>query len=149
MSDRAVVLAGGRGTRLQPYTVVLPKPLMPLGDCPILEILIRQLARYGFRRVTLAVNHQADIIRAFFGDGAKWKIQIDYSFESEPLSTIAPLRLIRDLPASRSIVYHCRDESPTARRLWRAECRYIGQPDRVQREARSELFGQHGYLRSE
>jgi NDP-sugar pyrophosphorylase family protein len=98
MSDRAVVLAGGRGTRLQPYTVVLPKPLMPLGDCPILEILIRQLARYGFRHVTLAVNHQADIIRAFFGDGAKWKIQIDYSFESEPLSTIAPLRLVRDLP---------------------------------------------------
>src|ERR1700738_1357271 len=98
MSDRAVVLAGGRGTRLQPYPVVLPKPLMPLGDCPILEVLIRQLARYGFRRVTLAVNHQADIIRAFFGDGAKWKLQIDYSLESEPLSTIAPLRLIKDLP---------------------------------------------------
>ena len=77
---------------------MLPKPLMPLGDCPILEILIRQLARYGFRRVTLAVNHQADIIRAFFGDGAKWNLQIDYSFESEPLSTIAPLRLIKDLP---------------------------------------------------
>jgi len=71
---------------------------MPLGDCPILEILIRQLARYGFSHVTLAVNHQADIIRAFFGDGAKWNLQIDYSFESEPLSTIAPLRLIRDLP---------------------------------------------------
>jgi NDP-sugar pyrophosphorylase family protein len=98
MSDRAVVLAGGRGTRLQPYTVVLPKPLMPLGEFPILEILIRQLARYGFKRVTLAVNHQADIIRAFFGDGAKWNLRIDYSLESEPLSTIAPLRLIKDLP---------------------------------------------------
>lgn len=98
MSERAVVLAGGRGTRLQPYTVVLPKPLMPLGDVPILEILIRQLARYGFNRVTLAVNHQADIIRAFFGDGSKWDLQIDYSLESEPLSTIAPLRLIEDLP---------------------------------------------------
>ena len=98
MSERAVVLTGGRGTRLQPYTVVLPKPLMPLGDVPILEVLIRQLARYGFKRVTLAVNHQADIIRAFFGDGGKWNLQIDYSFESEPLSTIAPLRLIKDLP---------------------------------------------------
>jgi NDP-sugar pyrophosphorylase family protein len=98
MSDRAVVLAGGRGTRLQPYTVVLPKPLMPLGEFPILEILIRQLARYGFKRVTLAVNHQADIIRAFFGDGAKWNLRIDYSLESQPLSTIAPLRLIEDLP---------------------------------------------------
>jgi len=77
MFDRAIVLAGGRGTRLQPYTVELPKPLMPLGDCPILEILIRQLARCDFRRVTLAVNHQADIIKAFFRDGAKWKIEID------------------------------------------------------------------------
>jgi NDP-mannose synthase len=71
---------------------------MPLGDIPILEILIRQLARYGFKRVTLAVNHQADIIKAFFGNGGKWNLQIDYSLESEPLSTIAPLKLIKDLP---------------------------------------------------
>jgi NDP-mannose synthase len=98
MFDRAVVLAGGRGTRLHPYTIVLPKPLMPLGEYPVLEILIRQLAKYGFKRVTLAVNHQADIIRAFFGDGAKWKLCIDYSLESQPLSTIAPLSLIPDLP---------------------------------------------------
>ena len=100
MSKRAVVLAGGQGTRLRPYTVTLPKPLMPLGDHPILEIIIRQLARFGFDRVTLAVNHQADIIKAFFGDGSKWKIAIDYSLEPEPLSTIAPLALIEDLPAN-------------------------------------------------
>jgi NDP-sugar pyrophosphorylase family protein len=98
MSDRAVVLAGGRGTRLRPYTVALPKPLMPLGDYPILEIIIRQLARQGFHHITLAVNHQADIIKAFFEDGAKWGVRIDYSLETKPLSTIAPLLLIQDLP---------------------------------------------------
>jgi NDP-mannose synthase len=95
---RAVILAGGLGTRLKPYTLSLPKPLMPVGDKPILEIIIRQLCRQGFRHVTLAVNHQADLLKAYFGDGSRWHIQIDYSLETEPLSTIAPLRLIRDLP---------------------------------------------------
>jgi NDP-sugar pyrophosphorylase family protein len=98
MSDRAVILAGGRGTRLRPYTVVLPKPLMPIGEYPILEVIVRQLAAQGFRRLTLAVNHQADLIRAFFGDGRRWGVKIDYSLESKPLSTIAPLTLIDDLP---------------------------------------------------
>jgi NDP-mannose synthase len=98
MSKRAVVLAGGRGSRLRPYTVVLPKPLMPIGDYPILEVIIRQLAHFGFNHITLAVNHQAEIVRAYFGDGSKWGLRIDYSLESQPLSTIAPLKLITDLP---------------------------------------------------
>ena len=98
MSKRAVILAGGKGTRLRPYTVVLPKPLMPIGDFPILEVIIRQLVQHGFHHVTLAVNHQAEIIRAFFQDGAKWGIRIDYSLEDKPLSTMAPLRLINNLP---------------------------------------------------
>jgi len=98
MSRRAVILAGGRGTRLRPYTVVLPKPLMPIGDYPILEVVVRQLAHYEFDHITLSVNHQAELIRAFFGDGSKWNLRIDYSVESEPLSTIAPLKLIDDLP---------------------------------------------------
>lgn len=98
MSKRAVILAGGKGSRLRPYTVVLPKPLMPIGDYPILEVILRQLAAQGFDRVTLAVNHQAEIVRAFCGDGSKWGISIDYSFETKPLSTIAPLKLIGDLP---------------------------------------------------
>ena len=97
-TDRAVILAGGMGTRLRPYTVVLPKPLMPIGQYPILEVVVRQLARHGFRRVTMAVNHQADLIRAFFGDGARWGLEIDYSLESVPLSTIGPLKLVKDLP---------------------------------------------------
>ncbi|MBU2699166.1 NDP-sugar pyrophosphorylase family protein [Sporomusaceae bacterium BoRhaA] len=98
MSKRAVVLAGGKGTRLRPYTVVLPKPLMPIGDYPILEVIIRQLAYYQFDHVTLAVNHQADLIKTFFGNGEKWGIKIDYSLEHKPLSTMAPLKLIPDLP---------------------------------------------------
>jgi NDP-mannose synthase len=98
MSKRAIILAGGLGTRLRPYTVVLPKPLMPIGDYPILEVVIRQLARHGFDHITLAVNHQAGLIRAFFGDGSKWHVHIDYSQEKEPLGTIGPLRLLTNLP---------------------------------------------------
>ena len=98
MSKRAVILAGGTGTRLQPYTVVLPKPLMPIGDYPILEVIIRQLVRQGFTDVTLAVNHQANLLKAFFGDGNKWGVHLDYSLEKKPISTIAPLALIPDLP---------------------------------------------------
>jgi NDP-sugar pyrophosphorylase family protein len=98
MCNRAVILAGGMGTRLRPYTMVLPKPLMPIGEYPILEVIVRQLVHHGFRHVTMAVNHQANLIKAFFGDGARWGLQIDYSLESIPLSTIAPLKLIKDLP---------------------------------------------------
>jgi NDP-mannose synthase len=98
MSRRAVILAGGKGTRLRPYTVVLPKPLMPIGDYPILEVVVRQLVRAGFGRITMAVNHQAELIKAFFGDGAKWNTLIDYSLEDKPLGTMGPLRLISDLP---------------------------------------------------
>ena len=98
MSKRAIILAGGKGTRLRPYTVVLPKPLMPIGEFPILEVIIRQLAQHGFERVTLAVNHQAEIIKAFFQEGEKWGVKIDYSLEDKPLSTMGPLQLIKDLP---------------------------------------------------
>jgi NDP-sugar pyrophosphorylase family protein len=98
MSKRAIILAGGKGTRLKPYTVALPKPLVPIGKYPILEIIIRQLVFFGFDRATLTVNHQADIIQAYFGDGSKWGINIDYSFEDKPMNTMGPLTLINDLP---------------------------------------------------
>lgn len=98
MSKRAIILAGGRGIRLEPYTVVLPKPLMPIGDYPILEVIIRQLTFHEFDHITLALNYQADIFKAFFGNGSKWGIKIDYSLETENLGTIAPLCLINDLP---------------------------------------------------
>jgi NDP-sugar pyrophosphorylase family protein len=94
----AVILAGGRGTRLRPYTVTLPKPLVPVADMPILEIIIHQLVAAGFSTATIAVNHQADLIRAYFGDGSKWGIALSYSLEQRPLGTMGPLRLIGGLP---------------------------------------------------
>jgi NDP-sugar pyrophosphorylase family protein len=98
MSKRAVILAGGKGQRLRPYTLVLPKPLMPIGEYPILEVVVRQLVSQGFDHITMALNHQANIIKAFFGDGSRWNIKIDYSLETKPLSTMGPLHLIHDLP---------------------------------------------------
>jgi NDP-sugar pyrophosphorylase family protein len=71
---------------------------MPIGDYPILEVVIRQLASYDFGHVTIAVNHHAELIKAFFGDGSKWRLRIDYSREDEPLGTMGPIRLIGDLP---------------------------------------------------
>jgi len=89
-----VLLAGGKGTRLAPYTKVLPKPLMPIGEMPILEILLRQLHRDGLNEVTLAVGHLASLLRAFFSDGSKFGINLEYSLEDKPLGTIGPLTLI-------------------------------------------------------
>lgn len=98
MGKRAVILAGGRGTRLRPYTVVLPKPLMPIGEYPILEVVVRQLASAGFNHITMAVNHQAEIIKAYFKDGQQWNVKIDYSMETSAMGTMGPLHLIQDLP---------------------------------------------------
>ena len=75
---RAIILAGGKGSRLRPYTIVLPKPLMPIGDFPILEVVVRQLIKNGFNHISMAVNHQASLIKTFFGNGEKWSINIDY-----------------------------------------------------------------------
>ena len=94
---RVVILAGGKGTRLAPYTTVLPKPLMPLGDMPVLELLLRQLRRHGLTDITIAVGHLAALIMAYFGDGARWGLKIDYSMESAPLGTAGPLGLIDGL----------------------------------------------------
>jgi NDP-sugar pyrophosphorylase family protein len=94
---RAVILAGGKGTRLHPYTLVLPKPLMPIGDLAILEIVLLQLASRGFTRVTMAVGYLAELIRAVVGDGRRYGLAIDYSHEAEPLGTAGPIGLIPDL----------------------------------------------------
>jgi len=96
---RAVILAGGKGTRLRPFTYSLPKPLMPIGgEMPILEIILKQLKKNSFNHITIAVNYMAKILQAFFRDGNDWGLKIDYSFEEKPLSTIGPLTLIDDLP---------------------------------------------------
>lgn len=95
---QALILAGGQGTRLKPYTAVLPKALVPLGDIPVLELVLRQLKYYGFTQITLAVGHLAELIEAFFGDGRKWGIEITYLREEQPLGTAGPIRTIADLP---------------------------------------------------
>jgi NDP-sugar pyrophosphorylase family protein len=94
---RAVILAGGKGTRLPPYTTVLPKPLMPIGDMPILEVVLHQLRAAGVDRVTMAVGHLAGLIRAFFADGGRFGMEIDYAVEEQPLGTVGPLSLIEGL----------------------------------------------------
>lgn len=94
---RAVILCGGKGTRLRPYTTVLPKPLMPIGDMPILEVVMRQLKQAGITRITMAVGYLAELLQAFFRDGQRIGVPIDYSFEDEPLGTVGPLTLIPDL----------------------------------------------------
>ena len=98
MIKRAIILAGGKGTRLRPYTKVFPKPMMPIGKFIILEIVIKQLKFYGFKHITISVGHQANLIKAFFGNGSKFKISIDYSLEKKPLGTMGPLNIIKNLP---------------------------------------------------
>lgn len=92
---KAVILAGGKGTRLRPYTTVFPKPLMPIGDKPILEIIIRQLKAHGFEEVLMLVGYLGELITAFFGDGKKLGVNITYYKEEQPLGTVGGMSLIR------------------------------------------------------
>jgi NDP-sugar pyrophosphorylase family protein len=94
---QAVILAGGKGKRLAPYTTILPKPLMPIDDMPILEIVLLQLKKHGFTKIVLAVGHLAGLIQAYCGDGSRWGLNITYSMEHEPLGTAGPLSLIDGL----------------------------------------------------
>ena len=89
--SRSVILAGGKGTRLLPYTRIIPKPLMPIGDKPILEIMLRQMKRAGIRQVTLTVGYLGDLLKLFFQDGSRLGLQIDYVVEAKPLGTSGPL----------------------------------------------------------
>lgn len=88
---QAVILAGGKGTRLAPYTHVFPKPMMPIGDKTILEILLGQMKRAGINHVALTVGHLAGLMRAFFQDGSQYNLDITYVHENEPLGTAGPL----------------------------------------------------------
>ena len=97
--NRAVIFAGGPGTRLRPFTTVLPKPLMPVGDRPILDIVIRQLARHGFERITIASGYLSELIEAFFRDGTNYGVSIDYHIERERLGTVGALGVIENLRA--------------------------------------------------
>ncbi|MFC2053442.1 NDP-sugar synthase [Chloroflexota bacterium] len=91
---KAVILAGGKGARLAPYSKILPKPLMPIGDMPILEILLHQLKKAGITEVIITVGHLAELLRAFFNDGERFGLKIEYSIEEVPLGTAGPLSLV-------------------------------------------------------
>lgn len=99
-----VILAGGQGSRLKPYTAVLPKPLIPVCDVPILEVLIHQLRSEGFDRLILAVNRHEGLLRSYFGDGEKFGVEITYSKEERALGTIGPLHLVCDELAENFLV---------------------------------------------
>ncbi len=95
---RAVVLAGGKGSRLLPYTVAIPKPLVPIGEIPIIDIILTQLKRFGFTEVTISVGHLAAVVMAYLGTGDRYGLTLSYVHESFPLGTAGPLTLIDDLP---------------------------------------------------
>ncbi|MFQ5853123.1 MAG: sugar phosphate nucleotidyltransferase [Candidatus Binatia bacterium] len=97
---QAVILAGGRGTRLRPYTTVLPKPLMPIGDYPIAHIVVNQLKYDGITDITMAVGHLGELLMAYFGDGSKYGVNIRYSKEDSPLGTAGPLAFIPGLDST-------------------------------------------------
>jgi NDP-sugar pyrophosphorylase family protein len=94
---QAVILAGGKGTRLSPFSKVFPKPLVPVGEKPILDMIVRQLRYFGFQRVTLAVGYMAEMIQTYMRNGEQYGMDIDYSFEEEPLGTVGPLAQIMKL----------------------------------------------------
>ena len=93
---KAVIQAGGKGTRLRPYTLVLPKPLMPVGGGPVIEMLIKWLRRNGVEEAYVTTGYLGHLIQAVCGDGAQWDMRIQYSEEPEPLGTVGALRLVQD-----------------------------------------------------
>jgi len=96
MFKKAVILAGGLGKRLQPFTQVIPKPLLPIGEKAVLEIQIEHFKKYDFREIFLATNYKSEYIENFFGDGSRYGIKLRMSKEEKPLGTVGPLKLIRD-----------------------------------------------------
>lgn len=133
---QAVILAGGKGTRLRPYSVSLPKPLVPVGNYPILEIVIRQLKRYGFDEITISTGHMAELLEAYFGSGTKWGVNIEYVREARPLNTAGPLKLLENLDENVLVMngdiltdmdfaalyeYHCRQQGIATLGVYRRE----------------------------
>lgn len=92
----AVILAGGKGVRLKPYTAVIPKPLLPIGDLPIIEVVLRQIAAMGIKRIAMMLGYMAQLFVATFGDGSRWGVRIEYYIEDEPLGTAGSLKVINN-----------------------------------------------------
>ncbi len=94
----AIILAGGEGRRLRPYTTVLPKPLVPIGERPILAVLLEYLKANGVTRTIFCVNHMAELIMAYFGDGRRFGLPIEYAMEPKALGTVGPIKRLENLP---------------------------------------------------
>jgi NDP-sugar pyrophosphorylase family protein len=95
MSRSAVILSGGLGTRLKPFTEAIPKPLLPIGDKAVLEIQIERLKKYGFEHIYLATNYKSNYIENFFGDGSRYGVKLEISRETHPLGTAGPVKLLQ------------------------------------------------------
>lgn len=93
---KAVILAGGLGTRLKPFTEVIPKPLLPIGEKSVLEIQIDRLKKHGFDEIFLATNYKSDYIEGFFGDGSRYGVKLEISKELKPLGTAGPLLILKE-----------------------------------------------------
>ena len=93
---KAVILAGGLGTRLHPFTQIIPKPMLPVGDRSILEIQIEHLKKFGVDEIFFAANYKSDLLETYFGDGSKYGVKIEYSIEDKRLGTCGPLSLLKD-----------------------------------------------------
>lgn len=93
---KAVILAGGLGTRLRPFTEIIPKPLLPIGEKAVLEVQIEQLKKYGFDEIFLATNYKSEYIENYFGDGSKYGVKLHISKESKKLGTVGPVTLLKD-----------------------------------------------------
>ena len=92
----AIILAGGQGSRLRPYTTVLPKPLMPVGDGPIIELLIKQLRSHQFSKIDISVGYLSGLIKSYCGNGNQWNCKINYIHEKKPLGTSGAIKLVKD-----------------------------------------------------
>lgn len=97
MGKKAVILSGGLGTRLKPFTSAIPKPLLPVGEKAVLEIQIEKLVAHGFSDIILATNYKSDYIENFFGDGSRYGVNLIISKEDKPLGTAGPIRLVEHL----------------------------------------------------
>ena len=100
---KAVILAGGLGTRLKPFTEVIPKPLLPIGEKAVLEIQIEHLKKFGFNKIFLATNYKSDYIKNFFGDGSRYGVELIVSREEKSLGTAGPLTLLKFLMVFNNI----------------------------------------------
>lgn len=93
---KAVIQAGGKGTRLRPYTLVLPKPMMPIGDTPVIEMTLKWLRRNGVTDAYVTTGYLGHLLKIFCADGSQWSLNIEYSEEKEPMGTVGALNLLKD-----------------------------------------------------